>query len=400
VLLKINDRFQLATLIAKAMPAQAPVFLEALSQLAPDAPISSEQDDPRSTAFSSIIHALAEAGISDLLPQLLRYCEHRPLHTDVVYGLAALADRRAISLLKEAFVDPDERVRTWAFTGIDCAARRSGSDEVVLEAAFDALAAELFDGSALNAASYCVSMFRIDAIRAMRVLTSPPFFDPNRESFHGVVHALNERAAVLPTSRLIEVLAQLNANSARAEYPIRLARREILHALSRSDPAISIPIIEKEIDDPDATTRREACIALARAHGMVDPYRNYSRAQYATWPRPVRLVADLTGLQLQIESNGLSAVFGNEVPGSWRTFVEKLNEIGAAESASLIQQLAQSLGIRDLSPEGEQAARLNWTDAACEAERTLSSCWCQDGDRRDNLIVKYMLRYREHFVRT
>lgn len=107
----------------------------------------------------------------------------------------------------------------------------------------------------------------------------------------------------------------------------------------------------------------------------------------------VKQVLPLCRASMLFNSNGLSGLFSNSELDELGRVVEAFRAIGAVESASIILQIAAYK-----SSDGGYVDRLpGVSESFGDAEERLGRLWEQDRDRRDRLMIDYMLKHRQQF---
>ncbi|NUQ53782.1 MAG: DUF4375 domain-containing protein [Phycisphaerales bacterium] len=391
ILRRCRDTLMVMSVVKEALPADREVFIDALRALAPDKPPPHNHDGADSVIFIGLVLALSRANTRELTPILLSYAAIDPLHRTVVEGLATLGDHRAIPVVQKALECDDESVRDAAVMGISISAEHRFGDQKFLQHSFDLVARSLASPKRLDVRRACEALLRLDHARASVLLTATSMVTSSNQDLGSVLDALRDARVRLPPDLTRSVLDELKR--VPETYWTLSATQELLLALARTSPHDAIERATAYLDHPDQRTRQAASEAIALAHGLRGPLFECTSAELEQLGQPAKLMIHIGEAMFQIEANGLSALFCNWGPGEWRGAVDAFNAIGAVESASIIEEYAKYWT--------SERRRLDrgpgLQEDATEAEERLEKQWWLDNDRRDRLMLQFVLRHKEHF---
>ncbi|MFO0835039.1 MAG: DUF4375 domain-containing protein [Phycisphaerales bacterium] len=378
--------------VKEALPEDREVFIDALRALAPDRPPPYNHDGADSVIFIGLVLALSRANTRELTPILLSYARINPFHQSVVEGLATLGDHRALPVVQKALECDDESARNAAVMGISTSAEHRFADQKFLQQSFDLIVRSLATPQRLDVRRACEALLRLDNARASALLTAPAMISVANRDLGCVLNALREAKVRVPTELTRSALDELKSVP-EASWTLRDIR-ELLPALARTSPHDAIERASAYLDHPDQWTRQAASEAIARAHGLRGPLFGCTSAELEQLGRPAKLMIHIGEAMFQIEANGISALFCNLGPGEWREVVDAFNAIGAVESAAIIEEYS-----RYWTRDGRQLDRVpGLQEDASEAEERLEKQWWLDNDRRDRMMLQFVLRHKEHFI--
>lgn len=391
ILRKCRSAPMVMTVVEGGLSEDRSIFMDALWVLAPDEPPPHCHTEIRSVVFIGLVLELARANTRDLVPVLLSYAKFNPLHQSVVEGLATLGDHRAIPVVQKALECDDESVRDAAVMGISISAEHRFGDQKFLQHSFDLVARSLASPKRLDVRRACEALLRLDHARASVLLTATSMVSSSNQDLGSVLDALRDARVRLPPDLTRSVLDELKR--VPETYWTLSATQELLLALARTSPHDAIERATAYLDHPDQRTRQAASEAIALAHGLRGPLFECTSAELEQLGQPAKLMIHIGDAMFQIEANGISALFCNWGPGEWRGAVDAFNAIGAVESAAIIEEYAKYWT--------SERRRLDrgpgLQEDATEAEERLEKRWWLDNDRRDRLMLQFVLRHKEHF---
>ena len=397
-LVAVGDVVQLQGLVNAHAPELSSELLEALDRLAPAGPIAGSFGDRRAAVFDALVLGLARNNVRELIPRLARYARDTPLNSLVVEAFATLGPMEAVAVCRRALRSEDQYVRAAVASGaVACAAGGWGDQEFV-RACFDMLWAIAMDKTAPRVAQLADALLALHRDRAAALLMDPMVLSPEHPRFLDVLSALTHARAEVPPQRVEALLGEVEPRA--SEYPFSRCYSALLELLGRSAPSKARPRLDRALGSTDARVRRDAVESLLAMDGMVPIYRNYSREEYAHWPYPAQVVADLADLMLQVESNGLNGVFVNASPLWWRVAAERLRTVEAFASEGVLSELALHLGLADPTLTERDVRDWRWPDSAEVHAKRLDAAWAADPDRREVCILLYMRMNRTCFVRS
>lgn len=391
ILRKCGNTSMVMTVVEEALSEDPGIFIDALWVLAPDEPPPYTHNELRSVMFIGLVLALARANTRELTPILLSYAKADPFHKALVEGLATLGDHRALPVIQKAIECDDEVARNAAVMGISFSAEHRFGDQKFLQHSFELVARSLATPKHLDVRRACEALLRLDYAQASALLTAPAMISGANRDLGSVLNALREARVRVPPELTRSALDGMK--SVPEAYWTLHAIRELLPALARTSPHDAIERASACLDHPDHWTRRAACEAIALAHGLRGPLFECTSAELEQLGQPARLMIRIGSAMFQTEAEGISALFSNWGPGEWREAVDALRTIGAAESAAIIEEFSRyyTKDCRRL----EKVPGLE--EDSSQAEERLEKLWYLDNDRRDRLMLDYVLKHREHF---
>lgn len=367
------------------------IFLDAMWVLAPAEPPPYTHNEVRSVVFIGLVLALARANTRELTPILLSYAKADPLHKALVEGLATLGDHRALPVVQKAIECDDEVARNAAVMGISFSAEHRFGDQKFLQHSFDLVARSLQTPKHLDVRRACEALLRLDYAQASAHLTAPSMITVGNRDLGSVLTALREARVRVPPELTRSVLDELK--SVPETYWTLSAIQELLPALARASPYDAIERATAYLDHPDQWTRQAASEAIARANGLRGPLFGCTSAELEQLGQPARLMIRIGSAMFQTEAEGISALFSNLGLGEWREAVDAFRAIGAAESAAIIEEFS-----RYYTKDCRRLERVpGLEEDSSQAEERLEKLWYLDNDRRDRLMLDYVLKHREHF---
>lgn len=391
ILRKRGNASMVMTVMEEFSSEDRGIFIDALWVLAPNDPPPHNYKETRSVIFIELVLALARTNTRELTPILLSYARINPLHQSVVEGLATLGDHRALPVVQKALECDEESVRNAAVMGISFSAEHRFGDQKFLQHSFDLVARSLQTPKHLDVRRACEALLRLDYAQASALLTAPSMITVGNRDLGSVLNALREARVRVPPELTRSVLDELK-NVPETYWTLR-AIRELLPALARTSPHDAIERATAYLDHPDQWTRQAASEAIARANGLRGPLFGCTSAELEQLGQPAKLMIRIGSAMFQTEAEGLSALFCNWGPGEWREAVDAFRTIGAAESAAIIEEFS-----RYYTKDCRRLERVpGLEEDSSQAEERLEKLWYLDNDRRDRLMLDYVLKHREHF---
>lgn len=389
--------------LIKNGPESIPLYLAALDECGPD----EQNGEHFSNPYEDLLAALAALHAVELIPKVLRDFSRAIRPQELARAVALLGHDQSIAPCIAWLDSANEDVRRCTIEGCARAAHSAHASSGFRQSMFSALARYVTSRAEMPLAKETFStLLALDQDAALQVLRNAEHLRQDNPNLPDLLRVFSRTGIAVDPTVLHDFYRNAVAAETRYECgtPERINAKWICEAcltiLADTAPELVIADLETALSSNTKGLRCVAVELLIKVEGLIPIYRNYTRDEYAQWPPEQKRVADLAGMLLQIESNGLDALWVNYDPLYYRVLFVHLQEIGAHDSAQLLLDVARLLGVDD--PAIEQWPRdrgLPFSDAICEQIQQLAAA-TPELDRIEVLLLHYMRRNRESCTRS
>jgi HEAT repeat protein len=389
---------QLTDALIEAGEGSLPLYLAALDQCDPT------EQGHLSSPYETLLRVLSTFRAVQMIPKVVRDYPRARRPESLAYAVAVLGHDQSIEPCTRWLSSDNVDVRRRVIEASAHAALGGHASPRYRQMMFAAIAKSLSDREDMPLARVTFeALLTLDQTAALRLLRTPDYLRLENPNLPDLLRAFSKSGtAVDPvTVGRFYRAAIAGVEGTEANTPERIGwewvRDACLTILSDTAPESVVNELESALTADDKSLRNLAVELLIKIESLTPIYRNYTTADYLAWPREQQLVADLADMLLQIESNGLDAIWVNRDPLHYRTLVPHLREIGADRSAELLLAVAQVLGVDDpglTDWPGDRALPFN--DNVDEQIHKLSIA-TPEIDHIEVYLLRYMRRHRQTF---
>lgn len=338
------------------------------------------------TPFQAVTWGLAQLGYRGIAPVLIAELKREHNRRAAVRNLATLACDESIAFCLEALHDED--VKSAVTVGIGWAIKRGHASPKFLSAMFDALVPFAAGEAPTRNSNAPRVLVDIHKDRAEVVLASERCIRIENGVLHAVLGALNNIRARVEPRLLLPLIEHTRENV--GDYFFDNAHARAVTALALSDPIAAKAPLHAALRSTSQDVREGAVEGMRRVYGLRHPLDSFPEES----PRPAHVVWDVMDLKLEIETNGMSALFVNHRPLWWRQVIASLDEIEAPHTAALVRAAARVVGLDDpaLTDATAETSRINWERATTELKE-LGGEFYSDPDHLDIRVFEYMCKH-------
>jgi HEAT repeat protein len=262
----------------------------------------------------------------------------KEIRKDAALAVAKTGVAAIIPLVRKAFSDPDEYVRSYALMGLEFALNRSGlSERVQGELLPDVLTLLRANRNADKAAAI---LYRFNSVKAKEFFLSQEVFTAESQILHEILKVLSDAKDSVPRDALQSLVMALERSELK--YPKTYALGEALRLLGQ----------ERREEDRDfirsRTTHSEEQVAQGAAAGLLCSFGlegferkiadTESRLGYDMLTEHQRLYTAVSTCDAEINNGGIAQYFVNSSGNQWRDALAGFKAMGFKDRFSILNE--------------------------------------------------------------
>ena len=302
-------------------------------------------------------------------------------------------------LLRKAFADEDEYVRSSALMGMMYALNQQRMDGPLRADIFpDVLALLLQERNAREAS---ILLPKLDETRALKIFLRPEIFFTGSPILPDVLRALHEEKATVPRGLLLEIIAGLG--TLEVKYPHTHALADALLLLGRHREGQDRGTLQALMEHPDKDVAAGAAAALLASHGMEDVHDRLAEKERSAGhltPAPAqRHYLAVYICDAEILNGGITQYFFNSSGDTWPDALAGLKAMGFRERLAILEKALAMFGKH--APSTDHGTRQNQLAKRFRKDDTmfdeLESAWYESTEVVEVFLARYVLEHAEAF---
>ncbi len=302
-------------------------------------------------------------------------------------------------LVRKAFGDSDEYVRSYALMGLEFALNRAKWAANLPDELFPDVETLLREGKNADDASNV--LFRLNPERAKSFFLSAEVFQADSQILHKALEKLADAKVLIDRDRLLGLISQLD--SAGNQYPQTWALGEALRLLGQHADPEDRGFLETWVDHAEARVAKGAAAGLLRSHGLEGCdqriWETEKQSGYESLTMPQRHYRAVFMCDAEILNGGLAQYFVNPSGDQWRDAMAGFEAMGSKERLAILREAIAFFG-----PDGpsenhsKRQAQLSWlykkNDAIFDG---LDSRYFKSAEVTAVLLTRYVLAHPDGF---
>ena len=260
------------------------------------------------------------------------------------FAIAKTGSVTIAPLVRKAFSDPDEYVRSYAVMGLGFAMDRSGlADAVRLELFPDVmnlLRADQDDDDAFDL------LYRFDSTQATDYFLSPEVFTVESPILHEVLEVLAKRKVPVPRDSLQSLISGLEMG--KLNHPNNYSLGEALRLLGQLQREEDRDFLQSRLTHPDERVAKGAAEGLLRSLGLEGLTERIWDAEkqsgHESLPENQRLYRAVFLCDDEINNGGLAQFFANSSGDLWRDALAGFKAMGFEERLAVLTEAIAIFG--------------------------------------------------------
>lgn len=272
------------------------------------------------------------------------------IRKDAALAIAKTGTPTIVPLIRLAFQDEDEYVRSYALMGLEYALNRSGLAEVAQAELFSDVANLLREDK--NADKAAAILYRLDSAKALEFFLSPEVFTAKSPILHEALEVLADAKVPVSRGTLLTLIQSLEADELK--YPQTYTLAEALRLLGQHRNESDRDFLRQRL------THAEARVAKGAAAGLLGSFGLEGFEQRIWDAEKKNDIAGLTDQQrlyravficdAEINNGGLSQYFVNSSGDDWRNAMAGFKAMGFSERFSVLTEATGMFGPNGPSP--------------------------------------------------
>ena len=390
VLRKLDTRTHPAVLALLGDAALRPRLVEPTgTTLVPEAP------------FNRACDLLGDAPPASVVPWVARFLEEPSagIRRDAAQVIAKTGAAGTAPLLRKAFADEDEYVRSSALMGMMYALNQQRMDGPLRAAIFPDVLALLLEER--NAREASILLPKLDEARALKLFLRPEIFFAGSPILPDVLRALHEEKAPVPRGLLLEIIAGLGTQEVKDPHARALA--DALLLLGRHRDGQDRGTLQALMEHPDKEVAAGAAAALLASHGMEDVHDRLAEKERSAghlMPAPAqRHYLAVYICDAEILNGGITQYFFNSSGDTWPDALAGMKAMGFRERLAILEKALAMFGKH--APSTDHGTRQNQFAKRFRKDDTmfdeLESAWYESTEVVEVFLARYVLEHAEAF---
>lgn len=302
-------------------------------------------------------------------------------------------------LVKKAFSDADEYVRSYALMGLEFSLNRSGLGENLREELFSDVLALLQEGK--NADKAADILYRLDEDRAKEFFLSQGAFTADSSILHELLETLANAKAPVPRERLQGLISSLETKEMK--YPCTYALGEALRLLGQQQRDEDRDFLRARTNHLEERVAQGASAGLLCSFGLEGfeqrIWDTEKRSGSEALSQHQKLYSAVFMCDAEINNGGLAQYFVNSSGDRWRDAVAGFKAMGCKERLDLLKEAIAMFGTDgpslDRSVRQNQLSKLYKRNEALFEE--LESRYYKSSEVVEVLAARFVLENPEGF---
>jgi HEAT repeat protein len=302
-------------------------------------------------------------------------------------------------LVKKAFADEDEYVRSYALTGLEFALDRNGLSDQVRRELFPEVLELLRAGK--NSDSAAKILYGLDKERATGFFLSEEILSADSPSLHQILRVLADMKQQVSRERIQSLIAALERKEMK--YPQTYALGEALRLLGQHRMQEDRDFLRARMNRADDRVNWGASTGLLCSYGLegseVRIWEIEKNRGYESLSREQKLYRAVMRCDGEINNGGLAQYFVNSSGDDWRDAVSGFKEMGFEERRKILDEAIAMFG--EAGPSTDRTARQKQlkkiyqrNDAAFEE---LDDRYYKSSEAVKVLMTRFVLAHAEVF---
>ena len=314
-------------------------------------------------------------------------------------ALGKIADEACIAPLNLALSDSDDYVRSYAMLGIQRAKKENRGSTNFFEAMFDPIVPLLKrEDKSLSKAPETLLMLNRD--RAIQVMTDVCCLNLDNPILPQVLYTLNDSEVIIREEMLQELMEPISTKL--ESYPNDRIYGLCLTSLARARHPSTESTIQNALKHTNKQIVESAAEALAISKGVSKMRRLFQRNSdwgFEQLTEPEKIVLSIYEFEGEVNNGGFSQYFFNSSGDHAETASRGLKEIGASQTAAMLDNAMQLFGRSGPSADREtRTAQLDKLSSKAEKQLgLLDNEFYKDPDRLSVKMWLYIALNSEFF---
>jgi HEAT repeat protein len=266
------------------------------------------------------------------------------IRKDAALAISKTGADTIVPLVKKAFGDNDEYVRSYALMGLEYSLDRAALGERARTELFPEVLSLIREDK--NADDAAEMLYRLDGEKASEFLLSDEVFRTESPILHCALEVLADAKVAVSWERLRDLIASLERTE--MDYPRTYALAEALRLLGQHRRAEDRDFLRARTDHSDKRVKEGAAAGLLNSHGLEEWDKRIwevdSNSGYASLSRPQKICRAVFECDGEINNGGLSQYFVNSSGDNWREALDGLKEMGFKERLKILEEAIAVFG--------------------------------------------------------
>lgn len=296
--------------------------------------------------FNRACHLLGDSPGAEAVEALAPFLSDpsTDIRKDAALAIAKTGAATITPLVRKAFSDQDEYVRSYALMGLAFALDRSGLSDSAQAALFPDVLDLL--RTARNANDAADILYRFNPAKAKDYFLSQEVFAAESPVLHEVLKVLANAKVPVPREALKSLIASLEMQE--LEYPKTYALGEALRLLGQQQREEDIYFLRGHMKHPEECVARGAAAGLICSFGL-EGFRQRiwdteKRSGYESLTEQQRFYSAVFMCDAEINNGGLAQYFVNSSGDKWQDAVAGFKAMGFKERLAVLDEAIAKFG--------------------------------------------------------
>ena len=266
------------------------------------------------------------------------------IRKDAAFVIAKTGASAITPLVRKAFSDEDEYVRSFALMGLEYALDRQGLADDVRVALFpDVLEMLRTERNADKAARI---LYRLDSDKATGHFLSPEFFAAESTVIYHVLKVLADEKISVPHDSIRPLVASLEA--LEMEYPTTYALGEALRLLGQQKQEEDRDFLRSRMNHPEGIVAQGAAAGLLSSSGLEGFEQRIWDAEEksgnGSLTEQQRFYSAVFTCNAEVNNGGLAQYFVNSSGDNWQDALAGFQAMGLKEHSAVLNEAIAKFG--------------------------------------------------------